>query len=469
MDDFDRTILQRVPLAEATLLLLAHATRDPFLEELYDRHRGRCYEQVLSFPTLVRLIGDALIQHRGSGRKSCEHAAERDEMPVTPSAFYRKLGRIPLPVSQALVSDTTMRIAPLSPARDASPIPASLRGMTLLPVDGKKIKNVAKRTEALRDLPGSVLGAKVLVALRLEDGLAVAMEADPDGEANDCPLVAGLLAQVRHVVAGTRLFIADRQFCGAEQLDQFAADGDHYLVRRTTTARFTPDPRRPASQGIDSRGRHYSDAQGILFTGAKARRVRQLTLVRPGAEAVILVTDLLDEEALPATDLLEAYLMRWGIERVFQQITEVFSLASLIGTTPEAVVFQCGFCLLLYNALRVVRDILAATHDRERESVSLEQVFGDARDQITTLRVLGALGMARAGGSRSMSDDAVRAELTRLLGGIWSDRWLKAPAKKKAPAPKTTKRSGAHTSILRAKEAHRQRQAARDNGPREAQ
>jgi hypothetical protein len=240
-------------------------------------------------------------------------------------------------------------------------------------------------------------------------------------------------------------------------------------VRRTTTARFAPDPDRPARRGIDPHGRHYFDRQGILYKGSKARRVRQITLIRPGEETIILVTDLLDEEAFPATDLLEAYLMRWGIERVFQQITEVFSLRSLIGTTPEAVVFQCSFCLLLYNALQVVRNILAATHDREPEALSLEQVFGDARDQITTLRVLGVLETTQEERSCLKSDEQVRAELTRLLGGTWSDRWLKAPAKKKTPARKKIKRSGAHTSVLRAKEAYQQRQAARENGLPERQ
>jgi hypothetical protein len=469
MDDFDRSVLQRVPLAEATLLLLSHATREPFLEDLYDRNRGRCYEKELSFSTLVRLVQDALIQYQGSGRKSCDHAAERDAMPVTSSAFYRKLGRVPLAVARALLSETTTRIAPLSPARDSQAIPASLRGMVLLPIDGKKIKNVAKRAEFLRDLPGAVLGAKVLVALRLQDGLAVAMEADPDGEANDCPLVGGLLAQVRSIVPGTRLFIADRQFCGAEQLDLFARDGDHFLVRRTTTARFTPDPDRPAREGVDHRGRHYVDCRGTLYKGAKARRIRQITLTRPGEESIILVADLIDEERFPATDLLDAYLARWGIERVFQQITEVFSLQSLIGGSPEAVVFQCGFCLLLYNALRVVRDILAVTHSREPETVSLEQVFDDVRDQLITLRVMGVMDTIALELTPPTTDEQTRSQVTRLLGGTWTDRWLKAPPKKRAPARKKTKKSGAHTSVLRAKQAHQRQQAKRDKTRRRSQ
>jgi Transposase DDE domain len=457
MDDLDPSVLKNVPLAEAALLVLSHGTSKPLLEEIYEGNRGRCYEKILSFPDLVGLMSDALIQHRGSGRKSCDHAAERGERPVTNSAFYRKLKRIPLAVSRALTAETAARIAPLSPSRDRSAIPSSLRGLTLLPIDGKKIKHVAKRAAFLRDLPGSVLGAKVLVALRLEDGLAVAMEADPDGEANDCPLVGGLLTEVRRMVPGPRLFIADRQFCGADQLDQFSQDGDHFLVRRTTTARFTPDADSRTREGVDRRGRSYVECRGTLFTGPRARRVRQITLARPGEETIILVTDLRDEGAFPADDLLEAYLMRWGIESVFQQITEVFSLEGLIGCSPEAVVFQCAFCLLLYNAIRVVRDILAVTHMREPQSVSLEQVFDDTRDQFTTLRVMKMLGKLTAALNRSMTDGEVRSRIEQLLGATWSNRWLKAPPKKKAPRRQKPKKSGAHTSVHRAKEAYEEK------------
>ena len=38
------------------------------------------------------------------------------------------------------------------------------------------------------------------------------------------------------------------------------------------------------------------------------------------------MTDLLHPDRYPAADLLALYLARWGIERVFQQVTEVFPL-----------------------------------------------------------------------------------------------------------------------------------------------
>lgn len=62
-----------------------------------------------------------------------------------------------------------------------------------------------------------------------------------------------------------------------------------------------------------------------------------------------------DAAQYPANALFDLYLARWGIERVFQQITEVFHLQTLIGTTPQGTVFQCAFCLLLYNLGQVVR------------------------------------------------------------------------------------------------------------------
>ncbi len=99
------------------------------------------------------------------------------------------------------------------------------------------------------------------------------------------------------------------------------------------------------------------------------------------------MTDLLDEVAYSASDLLETYLMRWQIERVFQQITEVFNLQRLIGSTAEATIFQGAFCLVLYNMIQVVRAYIAAGRDEVAltEEVSSEQVFYDAQRQLIAL------------------------------------------------------------------------------------
>ena len=46
--------------------------------------------------------------------------------------------------------------------------------------------------------------------------------------------------------------------------------------------------------------------------------------VAAGRRRAGAVTDLLDADAVLAVDLLWLYLERWGIERLFQKVTEVF-------------------------------------------------------------------------------------------------------------------------------------------------
>ena len=91
----------------------------------------------------------------------------------------------------------------------ATVLPKSLRHFTALALDGKKLKHVAKRMKALRKVKGQVLGGKLVVALNVATGLAVALDAHPDGEVSDAPLVPGVLAQVRGVTSGPRLWVSD--------------------------------------------------------------------------------------------------------------------------------------------------------------------------------------------------------------------------------------------------------------------
>ena len=78
---FGREVLTRLPLAEAVLWLWRWVADEAVLQELFNRERGRCYEQVLRFPVswcavgVGAVIADALLEHRGSGRKSFQEFA----------------------------------------------------------------------------------------------------------------------------------------------------------------------------------------------------------------------------------------------------------------------------------------------------------------------------------------------------------------------------------------------------------
>jgi DDE family transposase len=286
------------------------------------------------------------------------------------------------------------------------------------------------------------------------------MATHADGETNDAKLVPALLPQVRAQVQGNRLWVADRQFCDLTQPAAFLQAGDHCLVRYHPKTPFDPDPTWSAHRGQDAQGRVWEQDWGWLGSEhAKHRRfVRRLTLYRPGEETIILLTDLLDATLFPAPDLFDLYLARWSIERVFQQITEVFHLQTLIGSTPLGTVFQFAFCLLLYNMVQVVRAYVATAQARPVPTISTELLFDDVHRQLVAFTELVPPAQVEPLFPVLPTAAALRAQLTRLLATVWTTRWLKAPTKKrKVPAPRTPIR-GNQTSVFRLVTAyHKQR------------
>jgi hypothetical protein len=239
--EFARDVLTRLPLAEAVLSVWRWVADPLFLLSVFVRHRGAGYEKEISFGVLVQLIADALLEHRGSGRKSFERGREQGLLTASAQAVYQKLGRVPLGLSEAWLAESTARVRPVYPPSAEIPLPPALQGLQVIVVDGKAIKRVAKRLKPLQGRKGGVLGGKALVALELRSGLAVAMATHPDGETNEAKLVPALLPQVREHVAGARLWVADRQFCDLTQTAAFATGADHFLVRYHPKTHFCPD------------------------------------------------------------------------------------------------------------------------------------------------------------------------------------------------------------------------------------
>ena len=211
-------VLAALPLAEATLELLRVIADEDRLNALYDKHRGRGYEKLITFPQMVRMIGDALLQEGGSGYRAFSRAKEAGELEASMVAVYGKLGRLNIPLSQAFLADGTDPLREIFPVQARRKPPKSLRKLATVILDGKAIKNVAKRLKPLRGVAGGLLGGRTLVALEYATGLAIAMHAEADGDANDARFVPDLLPVVRERVAGCRLWLADRGFCDLNRL-----------------------------------------------------------------------------------------------------------------------------------------------------------------------------------------------------------------------------------------------------------
>jgi hypothetical protein len=143
-------------------------------------------------------------------------------------------------------------------------------------------------------------------------------------------------------------------------------------------------------------------------------------------------------KAYPAPDLLDAYLERWGIERVFQQVTEVFELRGLIGCAPNATVFQACLCFVLYNVTQVARAYVARAGGKQVQEVSTEKLFQDCKKQLVAWAETGDPAVAVEKFTPAPAPDEVRRRLHELLGGLWRDRWTKAPRQAVHRKTKTT-------------------------------
>ena len=465
LDAYALETLQRLPLADATLSLWAYVLQPTFLAQVFAQYHGRSYEDTLTFARVVDLIGDALLEHEGSGRQSFTRAREHGTLATSPEAVYGKLRRVPLSLSLGFFTEGTARLRTLLPPQHlATAVPASVAEFTVIVGDGKTLKRVAKRLLPARGTAGKLYGGKLLVAFLPSQGVAVAMAADPDGERNECRLVPQVVAQTRQVVSGPRLWVLDRQFCDLVQTARCSEDGDHFLIRYHKKVQFCPDPLQPRVVTRDGQGRHVEEEWGWL--GAESNRsrrvVRRLTLTRPGEEAIILVTDLLEATRYPAADLLTVYLGRWGIERVFQQITEVFALRHLIGSTPHATVFQAAFCLLLYNMVQILRGYIARAQPQPclAEELSAEQIFYDVQRELTAVSVLVPPSMVVSAYTEELSPEELCQRLHTLLDSLWTPRWHKAVNTKPRPKVVKAKQAGAHTSMHRLLQTARQHRSS---------
>lgn len=464
MDDFAQEVRSRMPLAEAVLLLWRHAADADELERVFEDRRGRSYTEDLSFPQMVQLVGDCLLQHGGHGNRAFSAAREKEELKTSVRAVYGKLARIPVEVSMAFLAHGSDRLRALCPAESGRCLPKSLRRFTVDILDGKTVKNVQKRFKVLRGKGGGVLGGKALVALSLNTGLVFAMHAHPDGDANEVRFVGELLPELdERAPKGPRLTLWDGGFCDLIQMERHQQQDRRFLVRHHPKLSFHRDEDVKAAQGKDGEGRTYHEEWGWAGVPSDRRRcyVRRITLERTDDKPVILLTDLLDAKKYPAGDILELYRMRWGIEQVFQQVTEVFGLEKLIGTSPQATIFQLAFCLLIYNMIQIVKGRIAAAQEQPVETISTVKLFDDVKKHLSSWQLFFSNEDTIAYLATFTTAGQTQRRLRRLLDPLWSNVWIKSPKQKRGPTPRGSGPSRMHTSLFRMLALDQERQGPR--------
>ena len=262
----------RLPLAQSVLLLWQQIADPAVLQSLFDAHRGRAYDKALSFPPLVQLLADALLQHDGSAAPALSGPSTTTRCPSRIPAAYGKLRRLPIAVSTAFLTEGTARLQELLPGQNQRPRShAACAAFTVTVLDGKTIKHVAKRLKLLRGVRRGVWGGKTLVALELNSGLAVAMAAHPDGECNELRLLPEVVGR-----AATRVVLA--RGCGWaigctatwSRRAAFLRAATISLLRYQSKVHFHPDPSTRCPARHRCGGRPYTEEWGWLGAATDA-------------------------------------------------------------------------------------------------------------------------------------------------------------------------------------------------------
>lgn len=450
MDGFDKAVFERLPLAESVTLLFRAIANEELLSEIWETHRGRCYERELSFATMVHLIADALLCYE-SGRGSFQKHKEDGTLQTSLQAVYDKLGRIPLRVSQGFLERATIVLREVFPDWSTWTLPSSLNEFGVMVYDGKAIKRVAHRLKITRSSRGGLLGGRALVVQDWKTGMAIAMHGDPDGEANDVKYVGKLVPKVRELVPGPLLHMGDSGFCDLVQPAHFlSSPNDQFLVRHHPKAKFHRDFSVAERISTTEAGEAVTDSWGWLGREDDARRmyVRRVELHRDDGKPIILITSLLDADHYPTADLLFVYRNRWGIEHMFQEVTEVFGLSHLIGTTPQATLFQFAFCMLLYNMVQVIRGYVAQARQVDPNVISSELLFRDVEEELISCHKMLTTQQIEAFFAVILTLSQLKHRLSQILQHAWSDRWLASPNRTRRPR-NPDKRKKNHTSVFR--------------------
>ena len=137
MDGVEESVLARMPLAEAVLTIWRFVADEDRLQSIFERHRGRCYEQSISFATMVQLVADALLEHEGSGHQSFSRAQEAGSLEASTRAAYGKLGRLPVTLSVGLFGEIATLLAELFPEKVRRETPVNLSSFRIVTIDGK--------------------------------------------------------------------------------------------------------------------------------------------------------------------------------------------------------------------------------------------------------------------------------------------------------------------------------------------
>jgi hypothetical protein len=330
---------------------------DPLLEEVA---RGQ-YDREFLLGHLVEVMADVACGFRPSPRAA--FLRRQFDRIASVSAFYRKLGRMELAVSEALVRQTADRARQLISAAGGlrpEPIP----GYACRVLDGNVLAGTDHRIEELRPTRAATLPGKSLAIYEPVSGLVRDLILEENAHTQE----RALLDQVS--LEPGQLWVMDRNFCVRSFLFGIHRSAAFFLVRRHASC-LPLEPIEPLrSVARCEAGEIFEQPIRVEDPDCQGRayRLRRIVLrlekpTREGEAEIVLITNLPDE--ITASLCCQAYRGRWQIERHFQELTDLLHCEIPTLGYPLAALFAFSISAVAGNALAVLKGNLRAVHGDE--------------------------------------------------------------------------------------------------------
>jgi IS4 transposase len=358
---FERFV-QESPIAVMVRATLENAFSAPALDQLFAQTAQQQYTRTLLFSTVVDLMTTVVLRQEKSLHAAFQQ--RRAQLAVGISSLYEKLARLETGVSEALVTHSVARVAPV--LRELEPCATEvLPGYEVRIVDGHHLEGTEHRLKPLRRTRAGALPGQSLVALDPQRKLIRHVRCCEDGHAQERALVDEALAWVEP----EQVWVADRNFATTRWIFGVHRRRGYVVVREhaSTLHWVAKGPTRTAGR-CETGSLSEQEIQVADEHGGELR-LRRITLrldrpTRDGDRVIVVLTTL--PETVSAAAIAELYRTRWRIEGAFQELTVTLQCEPNTLGYPPAALFAFCLAVMAYNVLRLTRAALGAAHGPEK-------------------------------------------------------------------------------------------------------
>jgi IS4 transposase len=326
---------------------------------LFAEQASEQYERGITLTNLVDVMLDVACGVRRSPRAA--FLARADQIAASLSAFYGKLNRTELDISQAVVEHTGEKAGQLIRAMKGL-APEPLPGFPSYVLDGNMLTGTEHRLKPLRKTRAAALPGKSLVLYEYATGVIAKVVLWEDAHSQERALLPEL-----PIAAGIHV-IADRNFCVPQFLLRIEEAGSWFTIRRhRSTFPLKPVGKvrrcgRCETGTLSEQTIRIEDEDGQVFFWRKIM-LKLDTPTRDGETEIVLISNL--PRTVKARAIATTYRERWTIEKLFQRLTAWLHCEVPTLGHPRAALFAFSMSVVAANALAVVIGSLRARHGQQ--------------------------------------------------------------------------------------------------------